>query len=155
MTNTANLSLPLLSPEQFNKFESHNIGITILDVMHMGVTTIANEPPAGVDLTTLPAFIVGTGTGAWAGQDNKLAYYNVATWEFITPVDQMTIKTRGNPNQVFKYTTANGWETVTLGGSTSNVTSGGSTSNVTLVMMTQAEFDAITPVANTLYLINE
>ncbi|TNF23425.1 MAG: DUF2793 domain-containing protein [Rhodobacteraceae bacterium] len=80
------LSLPYLQPSQAQKHVTHNEALRRLDALvQLGV--------AGFDATTPPAapaegetHALGSGaTGAWAGQDGKLACFSDAAWLFIAP----------------------------------------------------------------------
>ncbi len=80
------LSLPLIQPAQAQKHVTHNEALRLLDLLVQGVvlTRGGDVPPAG------PAegerHLVGTApTGAWAGQANKLAFYENGLWQFLTP----------------------------------------------------------------------
>ncbi len=80
------LALPYLQPSQAQKHVTHNEALRLLDavtqlsVLSAGLT----EPPA------LPEegdrHIVAPGaTGAWAGQDTRIALYADGAWQFFTP----------------------------------------------------------------------
>lgn len=47
------------------------------------VLAIQNDPPASPSVGD--QYIVGEGTGAWLGQNDKIAYYDGSAWIFTTP----------------------------------------------------------------------
>jgi hypothetical protein len=88
---TPNLALPELSQSQSSKEITHNQALRIIDVL-VPVAVVQDK-----DLTTPPSPIAGNlylvapnATGSWAGQDNKLAYSDGASWYFITPKNKWT-----------------------------------------------------------------
>lgn len=87
---TPKLQMPELVVGQAGKELTHNQALAVLDQLAQAVVV-------DKDLTAPPGspangsmYIVAAGaTGAWAGQDGKLAYWltTVASWTFITPAD--------------------------------------------------------------------
>ena len=58
-----------------------------------------NAPP--VSPTTGQWYLVGTaGSGAWAGQNNAIAYWNGTAWVFTTPYDGATVYNRSTDTAV-------------------------------------------------------
>ena len=53
------------------------------------VLSVLDDPPGSPTLDD--RHIVGTGTGAWAGQDDAITQYNGATWDFETPPKGTTL----------------------------------------------------------------
>jgi Protein of unknown function (DUF2793) len=91
MDTTGRLDLPLIMPSQAQKHVTHNEALTLLDgIVHLVVTASGLLSPPGsvpadaVYLTGAPA------SGAWFGEDNKLALNTAAGWRFATPVRGMT-----------------------------------------------------------------
>ena len=82
------VELPYLQPAQAQKHITHNVALQRLDaVTQLTVQGFANTAPP-----PLPAAgdIHGVGpgaTGAWAGQEGTLAYWDGAGWLFLTPQD--------------------------------------------------------------------
>jgi hypothetical protein len=82
------LGLPYIAPQQAQKHVTHNEAIRSLDVLVQPVVksrTIATPPgsPASGD-----TYIVApSATGAWAGEDGKIATFVDGGWDFITPAD--------------------------------------------------------------------
>ncbi|MFZ1469981.1 MAG: DUF2793 domain-containing protein [Paracoccaceae bacterium] len=83
---TANLAMPYILPAQAQKHVTHNEALQILDVLvQSGVQdrTRTSPPPAP---TEGQCHLVATGaTGAWAGQDGRLAAYVNGGWLFLDP----------------------------------------------------------------------
>lgn len=86
MDQTPNLALPYLLAAQAQKHITHNEALRTIDAL---VQLIVLDK----DLTAPPSspidgarYIVATGgSGAWAGQDKKIAAYQDAGWYFYTP----------------------------------------------------------------------
>lgn len=100
------LSLPYIQPSQAQKHVTHNEALRRLDAfVQLSVLAIgAITPPAAPENGDIHALGANT-TGAWAGQDGKLASYADGAWDFITPQD--------------------GWRAWNLGDQTLNVFSSG------------------------------
>lgn len=91
MTNTNNLSIPLIAQNQAQKEVTANEAFCIIDAIlnrgavHKGTNTPPGSPVAG-DL-----YIIGSSpTGSWSGQGGHIAYYN-GTWKFIVPNEGFTV----------------------------------------------------------------
>jgi hypothetical protein len=54
------------------------------------VITKQNDPPAG-EPTSNDRYIVGVGTGDWAGENDKIAWYWNGGWVFIDPQEGMKV----------------------------------------------------------------
>jgi hypothetical protein len=85
---TDKLQLPLLLPAQAQKHVTHNEALVRLDTLvqlrlrSLGATIPPAAPEAG------ETHALGSGaTGAWAGQDNRLASYSDGAWQFFIPQD--------------------------------------------------------------------
>jgi len=83
--------LPFILPGQAQKEVYHNEALAALDgLIHPAVEGSATAPPAN------PApgqcWTVADGaTGAWAGQDDKLALWTAAGWRFLAPTAGMAV----------------------------------------------------------------
>lgn len=82
MTDTVNNAIPLVPEATTDPAAGLNISLNIIDaLLQVAVLAIQDAPPGS------PAdgdrYIVGTGSGAWAGLDDKLVRYVDATtsWE--------------------------------------------------------------------------
>jgi hypothetical protein len=92
MSDTANLSLPLLAASQAQKHITHNEALSLLDGLVMaGVKSrVVSVPPA----TPLEGhrYLVPTGaTGVWASQIGKLALFVSGAWNYLSPKEGWVI----------------------------------------------------------------
>ncbi|WP_010139403.1 DUF2793 domain-containing protein [Oceanicola sp. S124] len=83
---SASLSLPYLLPSQAQKHVTHNEALSILDALTQ--LSVANRdvtaPPASP--TAGDRHIVAAGaTGAWAGEDGRVAVFDGTAWVFHAP----------------------------------------------------------------------
>lgn len=80
------LALPYIQPAQAQKHVTHNEALRLLDILVQAVVedrslTVPPEAPAPGS-----RHVVAPGaTGAWAGQDNKIAISENGGWFFLTP----------------------------------------------------------------------
>jgi hypothetical protein len=86
MSLTPHLALPLLAAAQAQKHVTHNEALALIDALAQlsidarNVTIPPAEPDDGLRL------IVGPGaSGAFAGQDGAIAWFDAGAWRFITP----------------------------------------------------------------------
>ena len=83
---SAVLALPYIQPSQAQKHVTHNEALRLLDVIVQlavldRVRVVAPATPAIGD-----RYIVAAGaTGAWAGQDGRIAVWDVEGWVFFAP----------------------------------------------------------------------
>lgn len=85
---SARLDLPFIAPSQAQKHVTHNEAVQRLDLLvQMALDGFdATDPPAVPEPGA--RFALGTGpTGAWAGQDGKIASFLGEAWIFVTPHD--------------------------------------------------------------------
>lgn len=86
MDQTPNLALPLIAPDQAQKHLTHNEALRVLDaVVHLRVIDrdLSTPPAASVEGDR---YIVGAAaTGAWAGQDARVAAWQDGGWLFYPP----------------------------------------------------------------------
>lgn len=85
MTTSAYLGIPFISNQQNTPEITHNIGIVMLQALALGAIAIQDAAPGSpADGDT---YIVGSaGSGAFAGQSNKVATY-MGGWYFIPGFD--------------------------------------------------------------------
>ncbi len=83
---TPNLSLPYILPDQAQKHVTHNEAILALDALvHLSVTMLgATEPPLGA-AEGVRVIVGEAATGAFAGQDGRVAQAQDGGWRFLTP----------------------------------------------------------------------
>ena len=87
MTDTPRLTLPEIATGQSDKAATHNDALQVLDI-------IVQASVIDKDLSTPPVspsngdlyIVAATGTGAWAGHDEELAYYR-SGWVFYAPFE--------------------------------------------------------------------
>lgn len=86
MTNSPRIGLPYLDAAQAQKHVTMNEALARLDVVAAGqVETMAQASPPGSPAEG-EAHIVGSGaTGAWTGQDDRVAVFLNGGWDFIAP----------------------------------------------------------------------
>ncbi|MCF1708583.1 DUF2793 domain-containing protein [Tabrizicola sp. J26] len=84
---SAVLALPYIQPAQAQKHVTHNEALRVLDVivqlavLSRSLTAPPAEPAPG------ERHIVGeAATGAWAGQDGKIAVFDIEGWVFFAPL---------------------------------------------------------------------
>ena len=86
MTNSVKLNLPYIDAAQAQKHVTHNEALRGLDVvvqlsvLDRNLTTPPASPTDGDRYIVAPA-----ATGAWVGQDNKVAAWQDNAWAFHTP----------------------------------------------------------------------
>lgn len=83
-----NLSLPYLLPSQAQKHVTHNEALRRLDTLvQLALQGVgATEPPLAPEEGDIHALGIGA-TGAWAGQDGRLAAFADGAWSFLVPKD--------------------------------------------------------------------
>jgi hypothetical protein len=106
---TPRFGLPLLASGQAQKEVTHNEALTLADLLlapvveSVGLVTAPASPSPG------KGWVIGAGaTGAWTGQDGKLAFWTVGGWRFVMPVMGMTLWSVAD-NQPVRFT-ASGWQ---------------------------------------------
>lgn len=83
---TANYSIPQLASAQAQKHVTVNDGFNIIDsAMNLVAIRIDFTAPPGTPAEGDIYVPAATATGAWTGQENKVALYQNATWNFFTP----------------------------------------------------------------------
>lgn len=85
MTTSARLGIPFISNQQNAPEITHNTAVVMLQALALGAIALQDAPPGSpADGDT---YIVGTaGSGAWAGESNKVATY-LGGWLFIPGFD--------------------------------------------------------------------
>ncbi|MBB4003060.1 DUF2793 domain-containing protein [Aurantimonas endophytica] len=88
METTPRLSLPFILPQQAQKHVTHNEALRLLDalVQPSVISRTLATPPAGP--AEGAAYIVpANATGAWAGQEGRIALFAFGAWSFIAAAD--------------------------------------------------------------------
>jgi len=76
-------------------------GVTISTIVQ-DVIAIQSDPP--VSPVTGDTYIVASpATGDWIGNENKVATYNGATWDFVTPDTSYAASVTGTPNVPYRF----------------------------------------------------
>ncbi|MEM7619759.1 MAG: DUF2793 domain-containing protein [Pseudomonadota bacterium] len=85
MANSDNLAMPYLEAAQAQKHVTHNEALRILDaVVQLSVKDKDLTTPPGSPVAGDRYIVAASATGAWAGQDNKIAAYQDGGWLFYT-----------------------------------------------------------------------
>jgi hypothetical protein len=86
MSDTTHLALPLLAADQAQKHVTHNEALILLDhAIHLAVISRALATPPGAPAHGDRYLIAISATGAWAGHDGELAFYQDGVWRFAEP----------------------------------------------------------------------
>ncbi len=85
MTDTANLSLPLIAAAQAQKHVTHNEALERLDALvQLSVEAISQNPPPSPAEGERHICAVGA-TGEWSGHDHEVAAFQGGAWVFHVP----------------------------------------------------------------------
>lgn len=85
---TVRLAFPLLQTAQAQKEITHNEALIRLDFLLGGAAQSADVADPPVEPQPGQGWIVAAGaTGAWAGQDERIAFWDAGGWRFVVPVE--------------------------------------------------------------------
>lgn len=86
MTSTPHLDLPLLAAAQAQKHVTHNEALASLDALvHLAVKERGRTAPPAAPAEG-DRYLIGTGAaGEFAGQENKIALFDLGAWRFLAP----------------------------------------------------------------------
>ena len=111
---TPNLHIPFVPEGTLDPAAGLNLALIDLDALlgclHKGVLDVGvNDPPGTPDDGDL--YIVGTGTGAWAGHDDELAMYvdEGDFWRFYEPGSRVAMGRSQADNLIYAWTSSGGW----------------------------------------------
>lgn len=93
-SSTPALGLPLLFAGQAQKEFFVNEALSLLDALHARAVTASQAAPPASPVDGACFRVTATATGAWAGQEGKLAIRIAGAWHFIPPADGMVIYDR-------------------------------------------------------------
>ncbi len=83
---TVHLALPLMLDSQAQKHVSHNEALQILDILVQGAVLDTNRTAPPADPAEGQCHVVAAGaTGAWAGQEARVAVFLNGGWVFLAP----------------------------------------------------------------------
>ena len=86
MDATANLSLPVIAPAQAQKHVTHNEALRALDaVVQLAVIDRDLTAPPGGAADGDRYIVASAATGAWAGQEGRIAAFQDGAWAFYRP----------------------------------------------------------------------
>jgi len=98
MEMTPRLGLPLLVAGQIQKEIYHNEALALVDLLLAASVEAVpvSSPPPSPTIGTLYRIAATGASGAFAGQDGKLAGWSEGGWRFIAPVEGMRLIERGS-----------------------------------------------------------
>lgn len=76
-------------------------GVTISTIIQ-DVIAIQSDPP-GSPVTGDKYIVASPATGDWTGNETKVATYNGATWDFVTPDTSYAASVTGTPNVPYRF----------------------------------------------------
>jgi hypothetical protein len=86
MSETTHLGLPLIEAAQAQKHVTHNEALLLLDIaVHLAVLSRTLAAPPASPAEGDRYLVAAAATGAWAGHDGELAFYQDGAWRFVTP----------------------------------------------------------------------
>lgn len=108
------VELPYLMPSQAQKHVTHNEALTRLDALtQLSLQGFADEAPPALPTAGDMHGLGAAPTGAWAGQAGDLAYWDGATWLFLTP--QEGWRAWGVAEQELRIWRSGAWQQVVSG----------------------------------------
>lgn len=126
MANTPNTGIPYVTEGALDPAAGLNLALNVIDaLLQTAVISIGDaEPPS--DVSDGDLFIVGTGAGDWAGEDDNLARYvsEGDFWQFYDAGVQVHIVFNKDDGGLYAYDGSNGW---TLAAGLTDAPSDGST----------------------------
>ena len=86
MSETVNLRLPFIAPQQAQKHVTHNEGLATLDrLVHLTVLDRDLAGPPASPLEGARYIVAAAATGAWAGKARNIAVWSDGMWLFHMP----------------------------------------------------------------------
>lgn len=109
------------------------------------VLSVEDDPPGSPDEGD--TYLVGTGTGAWTGQDDNVAYWDGFQWKFFLANDGYSLRNLDS-DEVLAYSAGSGWSVWSGGsGSRNAVTAIASGSTIT-IDLSKGDFFTVTLAEN-------
>lgn len=89
---TPRISMPEILSSQAQKEVSHNDALRVIDaLLQAGVTDRDLTDPPGSPANGAVYIPAATATGAWAGQEGKLAQWYASAWHFLAPAEGWSV----------------------------------------------------------------
>lgn len=88
---TPRLGMAEITESQTGKYLTHNDALRVLDALVQGTAQDYTATPPGSPTDGQCWLVAGSATGAWAGQDQKIAQYYDTAWNFISPAAGWTL----------------------------------------------------------------
>lgn len=88
---TPSLGLPLLVPGQAQKEFFVNEALFLVDALHARAVTASQSAPPAIADDGACFRVTPTASGAWAGQEERLAVRVAGAWHFIAPSEGMVV----------------------------------------------------------------
>lgn len=115
MTSTTKLGLQLLANAAGNQMQANTTFATLNQLVQaVAVSRLATPPGSPADEEMY--IVIATATGAWSGQEGKLAYWltSAGAWQFITPKNGWEVRSVADA-AVYLYN-GSGWITAASAG---------------------------------------
>jgi hypothetical protein len=90
-SSTPALGLPLLYAGQAQKEFFVNEALCLLDALHARAVTAAQPAPPASAAEGACYRVTATATGAWTGQEDRLALFVAGAWRFVAPAEGMVV----------------------------------------------------------------
>jgi hypothetical protein len=109
--NTPNRGIPYVPEGTLDPAAGLNLALNVIDaVMTPTVISIGDTAPPGSP-TDGDLYIVGVGTGAWAGEDDNLARYvsEGDFWQFYAAGTQVNLVVNADDGVIYRFAGTAGW----------------------------------------------
>lgn len=109
---TPNTGIPYVPEGTLDPAAGLNSALNVVDaLLQCEVIDVAVDAPPGGPVEG-DLYIVGAGTGAWAGEDDNLARYveTGAFWQFYTAGDQVRMVLNMTDHTIYVWAYSEGWQ---------------------------------------------
>lgn len=117
MSDTPNTGIPYVPEGTFDPAAGLNLALNVVDaLLQTAVIELGrNSPPGSPSDGDL--YIVGTGSGAWSGEDNNLARYVAEGdfWQFYEAGVQVHLVLNLDDGGLYSFTGSGGWQPALAG----------------------------------------
>lgn len=109
MTDTsARFAFPFILPGQAQKEAWHNEALALIDAaLHACIEESPLATPPGSPAAGQSWLVAAGATGAWAGEDDRLACWTGGGWRFVAPLPGMPVWNKADG--VWLHWTGSGW----------------------------------------------